>query len=77
MSAFTIVDLTSDRVDQTASVLHAGFNDEANHWPDAWATLEEARREVLESLQPGRISRIAVIEERVVGWIGGLEAGYL
>ena len=76
MSAFTIVDLTPDWVEQTALVLHTGFNDEANHWPDAWATLEEAREEVLESLQPGRISRISLIDEQVVGWVGGLEAGY-
>jgi aminoglycoside 6'-N-acetyltransferase I len=73
---FSITDLTADRAQQTAAVLFAAFHDEADHWPTAWPTLEEAHEEVLESLQPERISRIAVIDHQVVGWIGGQDAGY-
>jgi len=73
---FKIIDLTAEYVEQTAAVLFAGFHDRADHWPDSWTTLDEAREEVLESLQSERISRIAIIDDQVVGWIGGQDYGY-
>ncbi len=73
---FTIIDLTNAFVEQTAQVLFTGFHDNTDHWPNAWTTLDEAREEVLESLEPGRISRIAIIGDQVVGWIGGQDSGY-
>ena len=44
--------------------------------PEGWPTMEEALKEVGESLPPERISRIAVEGKDVVGWIGGLKLGY-
>lgn len=71
-----ITDLTashSDLVEETAKLLHRSFLDRAAAWP----TLTEARKEVEESLQPGRISRVLLdTSEQVIGWIGGLQAGY-
>jgi aminoglycoside 6'-N-acetyltransferase I len=69
-----IIDLTSENrraVEQTARLLVDGFRDTGS---TAWSTLEEALADVNESLQPGRISRVAVDEAgNVQGWIGGLE----
>jgi aminoglycoside 6'-N-acetyltransferase I len=40
--------------------------------PDAWPDMESALEEVRETLQDGRISRVAVDEQgTVLGWIGG------
>ena len=67
-----IVDLTADdekRLDETAALLHDAFADTGSN---AWTTLAEARREVDESLQPGRLSRVAIDDDRVIGWIGGI-----
>lgn len=41
--------------------------------PDAWEAWDDALEEVQESLQPGRISRVAIAHgQEVVGWIGGV-----
>jgi aminoglycoside 6'-N-acetyltransferase I len=54
----------------TADVLRAGF--QASAYPYAWADPAEALQEVRESLQPGRISLVALDEQgRPVGWVGG------
>lgn len=70
-----IIDLTSDQpalVEQTARLLLEGFGEMA---PDAWNTIEEALEEVHESLEPDRISRVALDNENnVIGWIGGIPA---
>jgi aminoglycoside 6'-N-acetyltransferase I len=67
-----IIDLSSEdhaAIQQIAALLVEGFR---VHWPDAWPTLEEAVEEVRESLDEGRISRMAVdASGRVLGWIGG------
>jgi aminoglycoside 6'-N-acetyltransferase I len=67
-----IKDLTSDdqdTIEQVAMMLMEGFKE---HWPDAWATLEEALEEVWESFEDGRISRVAIDTDGIVlGWIGG------
>lgn len=56
-------------VNQAAAILHEAFADRESEWPD----LEAAVKEVRESLQPGRLSRIAVDEDgNVLGWIGGI-----
>jgi len=68
-----ILDLTPDapEIEQVAELLVEGFRDTGSA---SWRTLEEALEEVRESLQPGRISRIAIDEQnRVLGWIGGIE----
>jgi aminoglycoside 6'-N-acetyltransferase I len=68
-----IIDLRADdiaAVQQVASLLVEGFKE---HWPQAWPDHEAALQEVRESLQPDRISRIAVDEHgNVLGWIGGI-----
>jgi len=66
-----IIDLIKNQsyVDQTAMLLYEGFKE---GWPGAWPTLASAKKEVLESLNKDRISRIAVIEKEVVGWIGAI-----
>src|SRR5262245_24047426 len=69
-----IIDVTTDsprQLEQIAELLVEGFREISS---TAWRSLEEAREEVRESLQPGRISRIAVDDNRrVLGWIGGIE----
>ena len=69
--SFQIVDLTPDdasRIDEAATLLHRAFIGRSQDWQD----LEGARREVLESLETGRISRIALLDgNTVIGWIGG------
>ena len=68
-----IINLTPDNetaIQQTAQLLFDSFK---NHWPEAWPTLEDTRREVLESFAADRISRIAIDDDgQVIGWIGGL-----
>jgi aminoglycoside 6'-N-acetyltransferase I len=56
-------------VGQVAQLLHREF---AKHYPDAWPTLAEATAEVMDSFGEGRISRIATVGDRVVGWIGAI-----
>lgn len=68
-----IIDLPADDpevIQQVAQLLVAGFN---THWPNAWPNIEAALSEVQKSLEPGRISRIAVDEQgQILGWIGGI-----
>ena len=67
-----IIDLTNNKnlIAQTAQVLKDAFQ---LNYPDAWSTLADATGEVLESLEAGRISRIALDGYgHVVGWIGGI-----
>ena len=68
-----IIDLDetdSDRIGQVAALLVDGFSDTGS---DAWQTLTEAVRSVQESLQEGRISRVALESSgRAAGWIGGV-----
>jgi aminoglycoside 6'-N-acetyltransferase I len=68
-----ILDLRPDNeplIRQVAALLVAGF---ADHWPDAWPTLEAALAEVRESFGDGRLSRVALDEQgAALGWIGGI-----
>jgi aminoglycoside 6'-N-acetyltransferase I len=67
-----IVDLTSDApdlVDQAAVLLHEAFYQRSEVWQD----VDSAREEVIESLVPERISRVALDAlGEVVGWIGSM-----
>ncbi len=67
-----MIDLSADHpdlIEQAAHLLVEGFRE---HWPDAWPTLEDAREEVAECLDPEMICRGAVNESGVLlGWIGG------
>jgi aminoglycoside 6'-N-acetyltransferase I len=65
-----IIDLTSeapDLIEQAAVILRDAFRNRTEDWQD----LDSARQEVMESLAPDRISRVALDESgKVVGWIG-------
>ena len=68
-----IVDLHSGELiwkTQIAEALVLGF---AEHWPDAWPDRVAAEREIEESFEEGRISRVALDRDgRALGWIGGI-----
>jgi aminoglycoside 6'-N-acetyltransferase I len=68
-----IVDISPSNpalVSQAARLLVEGFKE---HWPDAWPDEQSALKEVEESFQPDRISRVAVDEGGLaLGWIGGI-----
>ena len=68
-----IIDLTRDdagAMSQVATLLIDGFADTGTA---AWRTSEDASESVEESLQEGRISRIAVDDrDDVLGWIGAI-----
>lgn len=71
---FQIIDLSRNNeshVQEAAALLVAGF---AEHWPDAWPTLDEALNDVRELLaDDAYICRAAVAEDgTLLGWIGGL-----
>ena len=70
MRIYDLTPVDEEAIRQTASLLVESFKDD---WPDAWPTLDAALQEVRESLQEGRISRVAVNEGGLVlGWIGGI-----
>jgi aminoglycoside 6'-N-acetyltransferase I len=57
-------------IERAAELLFAGF---AEHWPNAWPTLPEARQELREALAPERTGFVARDSSGiVVGWIGGI-----
>ena len=56
-------------VEQTARVLSDGFRGVA---PGSWGTLASARKEIHAMAAEGRISRVALVDGNVVGWIGGI-----
>lgn len=57
-------------IQQAASLLVEGFK---ALWPQAWPDLESALAEVKGSLEPGRISLIAVDDAHtVLGWVGAV-----
>jgi aminoglycoside 6'-N-acetyltransferase I len=64
-----IIDLASageDAVRQAAAILHDVL-------PEGWPALHEALDEARASLEPDRISRVAVDDTGVLGWTGGQE----
>src|SRR4051812_7569434 len=73
MTSFKILDVTPDDeqiIGQIAELLGNGFRESAT----SYRTIEEAFTEVRDSLQPQRMSRMALDELGTVsGWIGGIE----
>jgi aminoglycoside 6'-N-acetyltransferase I len=71
--AYTIADLQpgdEDAIRQVAQILLDAFVDMA---PDAWPGMDSALAEVRDSLEPGRVSRVAVTPDgTVLGWVGGI-----
>lgn len=70
-----IIDLEPENtsaIEQAARLLQEEFRDTGCL---DWLEIEEARAEVIECLDPERLSRIAVDDEgQVLGWIGGIPA---
>ena len=68
-----IISLQSDTdplIQQAAQLLMDAFR---KHWPEAWPTLEDGRKEMQEMLGAERICRAAVDEgENLLGIIGGI-----
>jgi aminoglycoside 6'-N-acetyltransferase I len=66
-----ITDMPGDdtHVEQAADVLWSAF---CEHWPNAWPTREAAIEEVRGMHDGRRICRAALLDGRVVGWIGGI-----
>ena len=57
-----------EAVEQTATLLLESFK---VHSPNAWSGMDAAREEVSKLFEPGKISRVAVDENRtILGWIG-------
>jgi len=72
VATIRIEDLTLNmraECEAAARLLNVAF---AQNWPDSWATMEKAREEVSEMVDPERIARVALDGEDVVGWIGGI-----
>jgi aminoglycoside 6'-N-acetyltransferase I len=73
MDTIRIITLSSGdnrSIQQAAQLLVDAFRE---HWPDAWPSLEEGRKEVGEMLETGRICRVAVDEQgNLTGIIGGI-----
>jgi aminoglycoside 6'-N-acetyltransferase I len=69
---FTIKDLTATddaRIAGAARLLNAAFAPLG-----VWTTIGEAREEVVESIKPDKVSRVAVDGDgAVVGWIGAMQ----
>lgn len=66
-----IIDLVEDEtglIEQLAHMAHAAFQTHAPGW---LPTVQDARDEVLESLEPKKVSRVLIDENRQpLGWIG-------
>ncbi len=72
MPSYQILDLTAampEAIEQAARLLNVVF---AEHWPDAWNTMADARAELQEMLAAERILRVAIEDGEVLGWIGGI-----
>jgi aminoglycoside 6'-N-acetyltransferase I len=56
-----------DRIAQVCEVLVRSFRDLSPTWVP---TIAAARTKVIEALQPGMLSRVLLVADRVVGWVG-------
>jgi aminoglycoside 6'-N-acetyltransferase I len=62
-----IIDLTPDNepaLQQAAELL-------VDLLPNGWPTIESALKEVRECVEPGKIARVAVDGDTLLGWVGG------
>ena len=69
---YRIVDLTRDTpdlIEEAAVLLRDAFHNRTEDWQD----LDSTRQEVMDSLGPERVSRVAVDPSgNVLGWVGGI-----
>jgi aminoglycoside 6'-N-acetyltransferase I len=67
-----IIALAADHADLCEQAAMLLVNEFREHYPDAWPTIEDAREEIAECLDPAMICRAAVDEAGLLlGWIGG------
>jgi aminoglycoside 6'-N-acetyltransferase I len=66
-----IVDLASLSDDARAGAAQILVSAFAVFWPDAWPTVNDAREEIVEMLDEGKIALAAIDEGTLVGLIGG------
>jgi aminoglycoside 6'-N-acetyltransferase I len=68
-----VVDLCAgdeESIRQVANLLMEGFHDTGSN---AWTNIETAVQEVISSIAPDRISRIAIADDgTIIGWIAGV-----
>ncbi len=65
-----LLSVDSRLMQQAAQLLVEGF---AEHWPEAWPTLDDALEEVNGMLADDRLCRVMVDENsNVLGWVGGI-----
>jgi aminoglycoside 6'-N-acetyltransferase I len=70
MQNFTLLPDNKRIIQKAAQLLVDAFHE---HWPHAWPTLEEGRKEVGEMLESGRICRVVVDKKgNLLGIIGGI-----
>lgn len=70
MSIVTLSSTDRQLIRQAAQLLVDAF---AEHWSDAWPTLEDGLKELSEMLEPERICRAAVDENgNLIGIVGGI-----
>lgn len=67
----TIIDMPDDKtlIRQAGEVINLAF---AENFIDAWSTIEEGIEEVHKMLAEDRICRVALLDGRLVAWIGGI-----
>ena len=69
----TIVNLTHSHLDLIEQISHMLFECFQEFAPDWLPTLNDCREEILESLEPQRVSRVLVDEKQnVLGWVGAI-----
>lgn len=70
MNIFTLSTEHDHLHQQAAQLLVDAFRE---HWPDAWPTFDDGRKEVHEMLEAGKICRVAVdLQGNLLGIVGGI-----
>src|SRR5690349_6152122 len=70
MNIITLLPDNTELIQQAAQLLGDAFRE---HWPDAWTTIEEGRKEIQEMLESERICRVSVDPQgNLLGIIGGI-----
>jgi len=63
----TMGSLDESRIVEVCELLVHSFRDLSPQWVP---TVDAARAKVIEALEPGMLSRVLLIDDRVVGWVG-------
>jgi len=69
---YDIIDFPAENRDfmnQTAALLFNGFK---HDHPQAWPTIEKAMEEVRDALTAEKVNKIAVLDNKVIGWVGAI-----